>query len=261
MAAALGDYRSRAGVASGEVTDFSGRSMTDTRLARDGGPGIVAPVTSISRVLLVDDHPVVRFGLALALERAGGFAVCGEAGDVAQARESVSRLQPDLVVLDLALGGRDGLELVRELTTLGAKARILVFSAQPEQTYARRVFQAGGHGYLCKEEGIEKVPAALQALTRGERYASAAVQAALFQEFAGGARRAADDPLAALTGRELQVLRLLGAGRALGEIARELSLSVKTVGTHRERLKNKLGVENARELAQVAAELMRGGRL
>ena len=219
-------------------------------------------MSAIKRVLLVDDHPVVRLGLTLALERAGGFAICGEAGDVARAREGVARLRPDFVVLDLALGGRDGLELVRELTALGPAARILVFSAQPEQTYARRVFQAGGHGYLCKDDGVEKVPAALLALARGERYASPAVQAALFQEFAGGARpSAARDPLASLTPRELQILHLLGAGRAIGDIARELHLSVKTVGTHRERLKNKLGAETARELARVADEFRRAGRM
>jgi two-component system, NarL family, invasion response regulator UvrY len=218
---------------------------------------------AIQRVLLVDDHPVVRLGLALALERAGGFAVCGEAGDVATVRERVTVLRPDCVVLDLALGGRDGIELLREILALHPGMRVLVFSAQPEQTYARRVFAAGGHGYLMKDDGVEKVPAALAAIARGERYASAAVQASLFQEFAGGGGRPLDprDPVALLSTRELQVLKLLGTGRGLGELARELKLSVKTVGTHRERLKNKLGVGNARDLTRIAAELVRLGRV
>jgi len=219
-------------------------------------------MNAVPRLLIVDDHPVVRLGLTLALERAGGFAVCGEAGDVASARESVSRLRPDFVLLDLGLGGRDGVELMRELLALHPAAKVLVFSAFPELTYARRVFEAGGHGYLMKDDGTEQVPAALATIARGERYASAAVQAALFQEFA---RRAAPsgprDPVATLTARELQVLRLLAGGRALGDIARELKLSVKTIGTHRERLKNKLGVDTARDLALVADELLREGRV
>ena len=238
----------------------------DDRHGACGGKGHAASIwrvsSAIQRVLLIDDHPVVRLGLTLALERAGGFAVCGEAGDVAAARASVAALRPDSVVLDLALGGRDGIELLREILALHATTRVLVFSAQPEQTYARRVFAAGGHGYLMKDDGVEKVPAALVALARGERYASAAVQASLFQEFAGGgAPRDSRDPVALLSTRELQVLKLLGAGRAIGEIARELKLSVKTVGTHRERLKNKVGVDNARELARVAVELVRTGRM
>jgi len=219
-------------------------------------------VGALPRVLLVDDHPVVLLGLTLALERAGGFVVCGEARDVASARESVARLRPDFIVLDLALGARDGVELVRELAALHPAGKILVFSALPELTYARRVFAAGGHGYMMKDDGAENVPAALATLTHGERHASPAVQAALFQAFTAGAKPLdGHDPIASLSTRELQVLRLLAAGRALGDIARDLSLSVKTIGTHRERLKNKLGVENAREFARVADALLRTGRV
>jgi DNA-binding NarL/FixJ family response regulator len=214
-------------------------------------------------VLLVDDHPVVRFGLRIALERAEGFAVCGEAGDISSARESVARLKPCAIVLDLGLGGRDGVEFVSELTGIYPPARILVFSALPELTYARRVFRAGARGYLMKDEGAEKVPAALTVIARGERYASPAVQTALFQEVAGGGSPRLDpsDPVAALTARELQVLRLFASGLTLGDVARELNLSVKTIGAHRERLKNKLNAENARELERVAGELLRFGRI
>jgi two-component system invasion response regulator UvrY len=217
---------------------------------------------TIATVLLVDDHPVVRLGLTLALQRAGGFDVCGEASDVVSARDSVARLRPDFVVLDLGLGGRDGVELLREIVAMHPAVKVLVFSALPEQTYARRVFQAGGHGYLMKDDGAEQVPAALATLARGERYASVAVQAALFQEFARGATPLdARDPVATLSARELQVLRLLAAGRAIGDIASELALSVKTVGTHRERLKDKLGVDTARDLERLAGELLRTGRV
>jgi DNA-binding NarL/FixJ family response regulator len=214
--------------------------------------------TATTRVLLVDDHPVVRLGLTMALECAGGYTVCGEAADVVSARDAVERLAPDVVVLDLTLGGRDGIELVGDIASRAPSIRILVFSALPELTYARRVFEAGGHGYVMKDDGAEQVPIALATILRGERYASAAVQAVLFQEFARGRTAIADrNPIASLSGRELQILRLLADGRTIGSIARELHLSVKTVGTHRERLKNKLGTETARDLEKLAGELVR----
>lgn len=213
------------------------------------------------RVLLVDDHPIVRLGLSVALERAGGFTICGEAEDVAGARQKVAQLRPDLTVLDLGLGGRDGVELVRELAGLHPGGKILIFSALPEAVYARRVFEAGGHGYLMKDDGVELVAPALAVIARGERHASPAIQAAFFQELAGGRRSCDSDPVETLTVRELQVLRLLAGGKALGEIARELCLSVKTVGTHRERIKEKLGADSARALQSLADELARTKRL
>jgi two-component system invasion response regulator UvrY len=210
------------------------------------------------RILLVDDHPVVRLGLSMAIE-AAGFSVCGEAADVATARDSVARLGPDAIVLDLTLGGRDGIELLGEIRALQPAVKVLVFSALPELTYAPRVFKAGGHGYLMKDDGAERVPEALTVILRGERYASAAVQSALFQAAASGGL-SHGDALSTLSDRELQVLRLTAAGRSLGEMAAELMLSVKTIGTHRERLKTKLGVSSVRELERLAQELQRLGR-
>jgi DNA-binding NarL/FixJ family response regulator len=216
-----------------------------------------------ARVLIIDDHPIVRFGLTHALARSGDFTVCGEADDVASARAKAISLAPDFIVLDLGLGGRDGVELLAELVALVPGVKVLAFSALPELTYARRVFHAGGHGYLMKDGGVEQVPSALAAIARGERFASAEVQTAVFQEFAGGgsSARAHDDAVSTLTPRELQVLRLLSSGRSISAIANELNLSVKTVGSHRERLKDKLGVDSARELERVADELIRTRRL
>lgn len=204
------------------------------------------------RVFLIDDHPVVRSGLALLVGTMPGYELAGEAGSTAEARTALKAARADLVVFDLMLGGRDGLELLGELQQVCPAARFLVYTMQPERLYARRALRAGAQGYLMKSAGLPAVRDALAALARGERYVSPALAQMLIEESLGGARATMDD----LSDRELQVLGLLAAGRELGEIATELSLSVKTVGTYRERLKSKLGVETARELTREAAVLL-----
>jgi DNA-binding NarL/FixJ family response regulator len=210
-------------------------------------------------VLLVDDHPVMRMGLRMLLEPEPGFAVCGEAADGATARRLAETLRPDFVVLDLLLGGRDGLELVSDIAAAHPGAQILVYSGQSELRYARRVLQAGARGYVCKTAGLPEVLTALEALARGELYVSAAVQRALVEDLARGTA-AAGNPLDRLSNRELQVFRLLGAGLDTAAVAGELHLSAKTVGTYRERLKEKLGFANARELERCAEEYVRTGQ-
>jgi two-component system invasion response regulator UvrY len=134
-----------------------------------------------ARVLIVDDHAIVRFGLVQILEPDPRFEICGEAATAPQARRLVAATRPRLAIFDLVLGGRDGLGLLQEICALGPDLRVLVFSAQPEMIYAPRAFQAGARGYLMKDAGVEKVPEALAALLLGERYASDAVQRAMFQ--------------------------------------------------------------------------------
>ncbi|MEO6848399.1 MAG: response regulator transcription factor [Chthoniobacterales bacterium] len=213
------------------------------------------------KILIIDDHPVVRFGLTLLLEKDTRFELCGEAGDVHTAHEKTRTLQPDIIILDLRLGGQDDLELLKDLHALDEKALILIFTAQEENTYAQRCFQAGASGYMMKDEGIEKVPDALIVMLEGDRYASASIQRQIFQKMAGGTKPITATAIDDLSDRELQVLRLVGAGIATGKIARDLNLSVKTVSTYRERLKNKLGSETARDLEQRAADFVRTGRI
>ncbi|MBY0320688.1 MAG: response regulator transcription factor [Reyranella sp.] len=213
-----------------------------------------------ARVLIVDDHAIVRFGLVQVLEPDPRFEVCGEAATAMEAKRLVTAARPNLAIVDLVLGGRDGLGLLQEIRALDTGLHVLVFSAQPEMVYARRAFGAGARGYLMKDAGVEKVPEALAVLLLGKRYASDAVQRAMFQEAAAG-RGATAGSLGALSDRELQVLRLLGVGLGSAEIAAELSLSMKTVGTYRERLKAKLGADNALQLEQRAAEFVRTGTL
>jgi len=211
-------------------------------------------MSSHRRVLIVDDHQVARLGVVLLLERLGGFTVCGEAGGVAAARELADRERPDLIVLDLLLGGRDGIELIAELRARHAEGRILVYTSQDELRYARRALRAGAQGFVMKSAPIEELGRALAALGRGELWVSAAVQRVLVEE-AGGRRR--PDPIEGLSDRELQIFRLLGEGRTTAEVASELRLSIKTVGTYRERLKDKLDLGTARELERRAEAFVR----
>jgi DNA-binding NarL/FixJ family response regulator len=206
------------------------------------------------RVLIVDDHQVARLGVGVLLERLGGYEVCGEAATVAAARELAERERPEVIVLDLLLGGRDGMELIGELRERQAGAKILVYTSQDERQYARRALRAGAAGYVMKSVPIDELGQALATLQRGELAVSVAVQRALVEEALG---RRVGDPTEALSDRELQVFRLMGAGRSSAEVAQELKLSIKTVGTYRERLKDKLDVGTARELERRAAAFVR----
>ncbi len=212
-------------------------------------------------VLLVDDHPVVCMGVKLLLEGSEQFEVCGDANDVIKTRRLVSELRPDLIVLDLVLGGRDGLELVEELMDLQPDTRILIYSSQDEMLYARRALRAGARGYLMKSAGLEAVELALKTLAEGECYVSAVVQRSLVHELARNPRRADASPLEELSDRELQIFRLLGSGLGSAAIAAELHLSIKTIGTYRERLKNKLNCQTAQALEQSASAYVQHGRL
>lgn len=211
----------------------------------------------VQRVLLVDDHAVVRSGLALILAHTDGFSICGEASNAEQARQLAENLQPDIVVLDLLLGGIDGLPLVAAIRDLCPRTRILIFSMQDEMIYARRALLAGAQGYLTKSADSATVLQALRAMAAGRHYVSPAVaEQVLVASISSGSAR---NPLDRLSDRELDVLRLTSEGKSLGEIAGTLGVSVKTIGTHRERLKNKLGARNVRELAREAGVLLQPG--
>lgn len=217
------------------------------------------PSSSASPVLVIDDHPVVRAGLRLLFDGDARFAVCGEAGSVAEAQRLVGESKPEFVVLDLVLGGRDGAELIEDLLVLEPALKILVYSSQPEQPWARRALRAGARGYVAKTCGLDEVRRALATIAQGDIHVSAPVQRSLVNDYAAG--RAGRSPLELLSDRELQVFRLLGTGLGSAEVAAELKLSVRTVGTYRERLKNKLGAQTARDLERRAEEFVRTGKV
>lgn len=210
--------------------------------------------TSPLRVLLVDDHSVVRFGIRYALMDKPRFHVIAEASNYAEAREAVDTLKPDLIVQDLLLSAQGGVELIREWLSLSPQSRILVLSQQPEALFAERALRAGAHGYVMKSEDATELLQALDVVADGGVYLSHAMNQALLLSLrhnpAGLSN--AQEPESMLSDREQHILLLIGQGMATGEIARQLHLSVKTVGAHRENIKTKMKLRDASQLEAAA---------
>lgn len=203
----------------------------------------------LPRVLIVDDHPVVRMGLRAVVEQTGRYRVVGEAGTPAEAVRAALHEQPDLLILDLMLGGRSGAELAEQCLAAAPAARILVLSQHDEALHAERVLEAGARGYLMKGAELEGVVRALDAVMRGEIVLSPRMNARILS------RRLHREPAeryADLSNREMQIFLMIGAGLGTGQIASDLNLSPKTVGAHREKIKTKLGLETASELEREA---------
>lgn len=214
------------------------------------------------RVLIVDDHPIVRHGLARMIESAPDLAVCGDAETVAQARRAVRELQPDVVIVDLTLGQGDGIELVREIRAHHPGLPMLVLSMHEESIYAERLLAAGARGYIMKEAASDQLLIALRRVLSGKIYLSDALSARLRARGAMPLAGAAEDPLARLSNREIQVLAKLGRGFSSRDIAADLTLSVKTVESHRQSIKRKLNLANNSQLLQYALTFVaatRGG--
>jgi DNA-binding NarL/FixJ family response regulator len=208
-------------------------------------------------VLIVDDHPVVRMGLRAVIEQAGRHRVVGEAGTPTDAVQAAAREQPDLMILDLMLGGRSGADLVAQCLAVAPATSILVLSQHDEALHAERVLKSGARGYLMKGAELDGVVQALDALLRGEIVLSPRMNTRIL------ARRLQREPherYADLSNREMQIFLLIGAGLTTGQIAADLNLSPKTVGAHREKIKTKLGLETASELEREALlHVERGG--
>ncbi len=212
------------------------------------------------RVLIVDDHPVLRRGLTALIDSEPDLTACGEAASAAEALAAVRELRPDMVVVDLELGGRDGLDFVKELKTRDPRVPALVFSMHDESVYAERALRAGARGYVDKQQLDETVLVAIHRVLDGGTYMSGKLERRLAGRFLDGRKLAAGSPLEALSDRELEVFRWIGQGRGTREIAETLSLSVKTIESHREHIKNKLGIQTAAQLAQRAAQWVETGR-
>ena len=202
------------------------------------------------RVLLIDDHPIVRAGLARIIDDQADMLVCGEAGDADGALRAIQELGPHLVIVDLSLGGSDGLDLVKQIHTRWPDTRLLVLSMHSESLYAERTIRAGARGYVTKQQAPTQILDAIRHIRSGQVYASEEVKAMLLERIARGSRQ--EEPIKSLTDRELGVFQLLGHGHSTREIAGELALSVKTVDSYREQIKRKLGLRSSTELVQHA---------
>ena len=205
----------------------------------------------VRRVLLVDDHPIVRQGLSRIIANEPGLAVCGEAETVREARQAVRDLEPDVVVVDLSLKEGDGIELVRELRAHHPALPLLVLSMHDESVYAGRLLAAGANGYIMKHAASEQFIGALRQVLEGGTYLSETARASRAGQ--GGRGGSPRSPVDALSNRELQVLQMVGRGLSSRQVAEALHLSVKTVEAHRQRIKGKLGLRTGAQLVQFAA--------
>ncbi len=209
------------------------------------------------RVLIVDDHPIVRHGLARMIEASPDLAVCGEVETVADAKHAIRELEPDVVIVDLTLGQGDGLELVRDVRAQRPGLPMLVLSMHEESIYAERMVAAGARGYIMKEAASDQLLIALRRVLAGKVYLSEALTARLRARGAAPTGEATEDPLRRLSNREMQVLGKLGRGLSSRAIATDLTLSVKTVESHRQSIKRKLNLANNAQLLQYALTLDR----
>jgi len=204
------------------------------------------------KVLLVDDHPVVREGLAERINRERDLVVCGEAQNAREALRAVASLQPDIVILDLSLPKGHGLELVKDLRTLHPDLRVVVFSMHDESVFAERALRAGAHGYVMKQEPPERLLVAIRTVLRGDYFISERASSTCLQAFFSRSTKAVTHSVARLSDRELEIFQLIGQGVSTRKIADRLGRSVKTIETHRTRIKEKLAVKSAAELVHRA---------
>ncbi len=204
------------------------------------------------QIVLVDDHPLMREGLAEVLRREPDLEVCGEAEDRTQALEVIKITKPDLVIVDLALKNSHGLELVKDITALYPKLRTLVVSMHDEFVNAERVIRAGSSGYITKQEATTKILLAVRCVLSGEIYLSPQAAAQIASKVAGRSRAGSGLTVDGLADRELQVFELIGRGHSTRQIAEQLKLDVSTIETYRARIKEKLNLKDSVELLQHA---------
>lgn len=202
-------------------------------------------------ILIVDDHPIVRHGLRLLLEARGAARQVGEAASAAEAMERLREGGWDVMVLDIDLPDRSGLEVLHDAHARWPKLPVLILSIHPENMMAVRLLKAGAAGYLNKDSAPAELEQAVRRVAGGGRYISAALAQLLAEQIGGDAAR---EPHERLSEREFQVFRLLASGKPVGEVAEHLHLSVNTVSTYRTRILEKLGAANNAELMRYAAE-------
>jgi len=207
---------------------------------------------TVHRVVVVDDHPIMRQGLCALIAAEPDLSVCGEAESAESAMEVVPREKPDLVIADITLPGRNGIELIKDLHSVVPEIPVLVPSMHDEAIYAERVLRVGGRGYVMKQEGGLKLMEAIRKVLSGQVYVSESTSARILESMAGGGRREEVSSVSSLTDRELEVFEMFGKGLGTREIAQKLHLSVKTVEVHRSNIKRKLGLDTANALVRYA---------
>jgi DNA-binding NarL/FixJ family response regulator len=210
--------------------------------------------TGKQSVLIVDDHPLLRQGLALLINQQQDMMVCGETEQAHAAMQEIAQAKPNIVILDISLNGPDGLELLKSIRAQDAQLPVLILSMHDEAIYAERALRAGANGYIMKQEAAEKVLVAVRRILNGDIYLSERMSNKMLQQYIGGAPLLLQSRISPLSDRELEVFCLIGEGHATREIAERLHLSIKTVETYQAHLKEKLSLRSGRELIQHAIQ-------
>jgi DNA-binding NarL/FixJ family response regulator len=212
----------------------------------------------MERILLVDDHPLMRKGLAMTIDAEPDLSVVAQAEEAEQALEAIEDMELDLAIVDISLPGMSGLELLKHMQALRPDLKVLVVSRHDEALYAERAIRAGARGYVMKLEASDVIVKAIRRILNGGIYVSDEINERLLLGIARGRDSLAKSPLEVLSDRELEVFELTGRGRSTREIAEKLHLSIKTVESYRARIKDKLNLSNAAELMQHAVNWVEG---
>ena len=208
------------------------------------------------RILIVDDHPIVRQGIESLLAQEPDLSICGEAESAGEALDFLRNERPDAAVIDITLKGTDGLELTKSARAEFPDLIVLIMSMHDESIYAERALRSGASGYIMKQEVANSIVAALRSVLNGEIYVSEKVRQTLLGRLSGHKTRLEDSPIDRLSDRELEVFRMIGRGCGTRQIAEQLHLSVKTIETYRAHIKDKMGIQNATELVRRAVQLV-----
>lgn len=218
------------------------------------GNRINPPTRTTTRILIVDDHPIVREGLSSLLAREPDFEVCGEAEDVPSALRLIDETRPHVVTVDISLQNGSGIDLIRRIAKSAPSIRMVACSLHDERLYAERAMRAGALGYVNKHEATQTIVTAVRRILRGRVYLSDQVSEQLAQRLIGGRGKEVQAAVESLSDRELDVFRMIGNGLTSSQIARELHLGVKTIDTYRSRIKEKLKLTNTAQLARDAVQ-------
>jgi DNA-binding NarL/FixJ family response regulator len=220
-----------------------------TKLAN---PSSKAAFTAGKKVLVVDDHPMTRAGVVQLIDKQPDLEVCGEAGNPADALSAIPKYMPDLLVTDITMPGRSGIEFIKDVLALHPNLPILILSMHDEVIYAERALRAGARGYIMKEAGGENLLAAIRQVLSGQVYVSPKMSAKILDNLSGRKPRGSSSPIEKLSDREFEIFQLIGQGKSTRDIARQLNLSSKTVDVHRGHIKEKLELKDAISLVRHA---------
>lgn len=209
-----------------------------------------APVNTKTRVFIVDDHPLLRKGLGELINQQLDMIICGEADDAPEALKAICQIQPDLVIVDISLKSQNGIELIKNIKAINPSTQVLVLSMHDESIYALRVLKAGAKAYVMKQEVVDKVMEAIRRIRAGKVFVSERVAAQMLSQVVDGNDPSRNSPVDALSDRELEIVTMIGNGTPTREIAKRLSISIKTVESHRAHIKDKLSLTNATQLVQ-----------